>query len=109
MDNKHPLQSLEGTQAHQSLAMAPSTSVLPTQFPGPLVLHIPHSSRIIPGELRSQLLLDDGALRQELLLMTDWLTDDLFDAHGYVKVVFPVSRLIVDPERFTSDAEEIMS
>ncbi len=75
------------------------------------ILHVPHSSALIPDEERSSILLSDTDLDQELLQMTDWFTDELF-AHvdGNVAVIrFPVSRLVVDPERFEEDSREPMS
>jgi hypothetical protein len=75
----------------------------------PLVLHIPHASSVIPADLRETLLLDDDALRRELLIMTDWHTDRLFAFPGTEAVVHPVSRLICDPERFVDDAREPMA
>jgi len=42
--------------------------------------------------------------------MTDWYTDALFDPSIRVKrIVFPISRLVVDPERFPDDADEPMA
>ena len=42
--------------------------------------------------------------------MTDWFTDELFgELDGATDVVFPVSRLVVDPERFEHDEQEPMS
>ena len=78
-------------------------------MPSPLVLHIPHSSATIPGDLRSQILLNDEALSRELHRLTDWFTDDLFDVPGCEKVIFQTSRLTLDPERFTDDADEVMA
>ena len=48
-------------------------------------------------------------LASELAVMTDGHTDMLFTCRGTTRVVFPVSRLIVDPERFLDDHEEPMS
>lgn len=75
------------------------------------VLHIPHSSDTIPDDIRPQMVLPDAALTRELLLLTDWYTDELFalphaDA---VAVRHPVSRLVLDPERFLDDAQESMA
>jgi N-formylglutamate amidohydrolase len=75
----------------------------------PLVLHIPHSSTVIPAAERGHILLDDSALAQEILYMTDLHTEALYDAPGAARVAFPVSRLIVDPERFADDAQERMA
>jgi N-formylglutamate amidohydrolase len=43
--------------------------------------------------------------------MTDAYTDELFqsDLLGASTVHYPVSRIVVDPERFESDAEESMA
>ncbi|MDO8578184.1 MAG: N-formylglutamate amidohydrolase [Dehalococcoidales bacterium] len=77
---------------------------------GPVtVLHIPHSSREIPADIRRSLVLSDSELESELLRLTDSYTDVLYDCGQAAKVVFPVSRLVVDPERFLDDSEEPMS
>jgi hypothetical protein len=49
--------------------------------------------------------LSDEDLAAELLRMTDAHTDQLFrlDPRVTRAVVFPVSRLVVDPERFSDD------
>ncbi|MEI8367939.1 MAG: N-formylglutamate amidohydrolase [Planctomycetia bacterium] len=75
------------------------------------ILHVPHSSTEIPADLRSSFLLAEDQLRREVLRMTDWYTDELFalPAHEATTVRFPVSRLVVDPERFVDDAEEPMA
>ncbi|MDA0376726.1 MAG: N-formylglutamate amidohydrolase [bacterium] len=74
-----------------------------------MLLHIPHSSTKIPDNVCSTFLLSDDQLRKELLLMTDWFTDVLFDVEGVERLVYPVSRLVCDPERFSDDALESMS
>ena len=78
-----------------------------------LVLHIPHSRTVVPTDIRPQLCLDDAALAREILRMTDHHTEALFEPAGRmlkaVRVVFPVSRLVVDPERFEDDAVEPMA
>jgi len=76
-----------------------------------VILHIPHASTLIPADERAKLLLSDEDLRAELLRMTDWYVDELFEMGGEAAgtVVFPVSRLVVDPERFTDDAAEPMA
>jgi len=75
------------------------------------LLHVPHSSTEIPADLRSTFLLSDEQLRREILRMTDWFTDELFalPAQEATTIRFPVSRLVVDPERFVDDAEEPMA
>ncbi|MSR86656.1 hypothetical protein EXS70_00575 [Candidatus Peribacteria bacterium] len=74
-----------------------------------MLLHIPHSSIKIPDDMRSTLLLSDDELHKELLRMTDWFTDLIFDVDGTKRLVFPVSRLVCDPERFSDDALESMA
>jgi N-formylglutamate deformylase len=71
------------------------------------ILHIPHSSKAIPEEFRNQFIIDDNSLVTELLRMTDSFADELFGGLQEA-VIFPVSRLVVDPERFVDDAEEPM-
>lgn len=87
---------------------------LPLRFEvmdSPLVVHIPHSSTWIPDEDRQSFLLADAELEREQILMIDHQTDLLFTtpAKQHTTVVFPVSRLLVDPERFLDDAAEPMS
>lgn len=75
------------------------------------VVHIPHSSTVIPDEVRGSLMLSDLALKGELLRLTDRYTDELFDLDPAiaVPVVFGVSRFVADPERFADDALEPMA
>ena len=74
-----------------------------------MILHVPHGSRHIPPDLRRTILLDDADLERELLLMTDAWTGELYAREDAEAVVFPVSRLVVDPERFTDDSLEPMA
>jgi N-formylglutamate deformylase len=77
-----------------------------------VIFHIPHASTHIPGQCRAALLLSDAQLDAELLAMTDHFTDVLFSEfcgeHDQC-VVAPVSRLIVDMERFSDDEQESMA
>jgi len=74
-----------------------------------MILHIPHASTLIPDEQRSTLLLSDADLERELLCMTDRHTDLLFRHPDAIVVCFPLSRLVVDVERFPDDGEEPMA
>ena len=69
------------------------------------IIHVPHSSPVIPPAIRATLKLSDEELRHELLVMTDWYTDALFATPNGMAatITFPVSRLLVDPERFADD------
>src|SRR5713101_8274639 len=73
------------------------------------VIHVPHASTVIPLDLHEQFSLTDVELAHELRVMTDHLTDRLFGIPGAAAVRFPVSRLVLDPERFESDDQEIMA
>ena len=75
------------------------------------VFHIPHASTVIPEEYLGHFLLTSEKLNEEILKMTDHYTDQLFELDGDTQktLKFPVSRLLVDPERFVSDSEEVMS
>jgi len=74
-----------------------------------MILHIPHSSDIIPKNFRDQIVLSDDDLTAELFLMTDAFTDELFADPKAITVRFPMSRLVVDVERFSDDTKEPMS
>src|SRR5665648_935693 len=73
-------------------------------------MHVPHSSAEVPADVRPQFLLADDDLARELRFMTDWHTDELFALPPDVAVTirFPVSRLVVDPERFEDPEAERM-
>lgn len=76
-----------------------------------VLLHVPHDSSAVPASIREQILLDDAALEVELIKMTDHLTLELF-SRGVPNdrvVCAPVSRLVVDVERFEQDDLEPMS
>lgn len=77
----------------------------------PIILHIPHSSTEVPSDIRRSISLSDEALKDELLKMTDHFTDELFTGHAVPvsPVRFPVSRLVLDPERFVDDEQEHMA
>jgi len=71
-----------------------------------IILHIPHASRYIPRDVRADILLSDDELEAEL----DRL-DELFSvSHPSVAtLLYPVSRYVVDPERFDDDEQEPMA
>ncbi len=79
--------------------------------PPAIVIHVPHASLTVPADVAGDILLTPGELAQELLLLTDRYTDELFclPASLATTVAFPVSRLVTDPERFTDDAHEPMA
>lgn len=72
-----------------------------------LILHIPHSSDIIPDT--SGYIVTDAVLEKEMLLLTDWYTDDLFSFDEGISIVADFSRVFCDVERFSDDRVELMS
>jgi N-formylglutamate deformylase len=80
-------------------------------YPGWVIFHVPHDTKWIPGEVRNQFVLNDAELEAELCRMTDHHTLDLFTSSMPANqiVYAPVSRLVVDVERFEDDAEEPMA
>ncbi len=77
----------------------------------PIVGHIPHSSAHIPNSVRADFALDEEALDRELLQITDHHTDELFSELNTSgkSLVYGVSRLVCDPERFWEDEKEAAS
>jgi len=71
-----------------------------------IILHIPHSSTFIP--FYDGYTVDKDTINNEINLLTDWFTDELFDL-PYTKIITPFSRVFCDVERFHDDSEEIMS
>ena len=72
-----------------------------------LILHIPHSSSVIPFD--SGFIVDKEIIDAEILKLTDWFTDELFysDSDEMIKADF--NRVFCDCERFSDDKVEKMS
>ncbi|MEV6120684.1 N-formylglutamate amidohydrolase [Streptomyces sp. NPDC052077] len=81
----------------------------------PVILHVPHSSRRIPANVRPGIVLDDAALERELDHITDAHTDAVAEAAAALAGTTPwrfvnrTSRLVTDPERFPDEREEMAS
>jgi N-formylglutamate deformylase len=82
----------------------------PTSY---LILHVPHSSGQIPDDVRADIVLDDDTLDVELHAMTDRHSAELaqmiaerMDVLPWM-AVNPWSRLVIDPERFLDEREEM--
>lgn len=73
------------------------------------IRHIPHDSTVIPEAFRDQYVLSEAQLNEVLLRMTDHHTAALFSDGSSMDLVFPVSRLLVDVERFEDDEQEVMA
>ena len=72
-----------------------------------LLLHIPHSSTIIP--IKDGYCVTDEILNQEILKLTDWYTDDLFENETDLSIKASFSRIFCDTERFSDDSQEVMA
>ncbi|CAM5560585.1 N-formylglutamate amidohydrolase [Streptomyces aurantiogriseus] len=94
---------------------AVSYSVLPGGGASPVILHVPHSAREIPADVRAGIVLDDGALERELDHITDAHTAEIAAEAASRTAMTPwrfvnrLSRLVVDPERFPDEREEMLS
>ena len=91
----------------------PRFDVQPGDAGSPVVLHVPHGSRALTAHARARVLLDDAALTAELDHMTDAHTGLIASRAAAAAAVRPwvftnrLSRLVVDPERFPDDREEM--
>ncbi len=79
------------------------------------ILHVPHSARHIPADIRRHILLNDEELEIELNEITDSHTEDLaIDAAEQSRIrpwifINRSSRLVIDPERFPDQREAMNS
>ncbi|MGB8020342.1 MAG: N-formylglutamate amidohydrolase [Candidatus Nanopelagicales bacterium] len=89
--------------------------ILPGAPDCPVILHVPHSATLIPLDARDSILLTDAELVVELRHMTDAHTDVLARAAAREaggrpwQFVNRCSRLVVDPERFPDEREEMVA
>ncbi|MGK5682502.1 N-formylglutamate amidohydrolase [Actinoplanes sp. URMC 104] len=83
--------------------------IAPGDPASPVILHVPHASRELTPGARAGILLDDAALTAELDNLTDAHTDLIAARAAGRAWVFTntLSRLVVDPERFPDDREEM--
>ncbi|GHE08640.1 N-formylglutamate amidohydrolase [Streptomyces alanosinicus] len=92
---------------------SPSYELLPGAPASPVLLHVPHSARRIPQDVRRAIVLDDAALERELDHITDAHTAELARRAAALAALTPwrfvnrLSRLVVDPERFPDEREEM--
>ncbi|QNP74144.1 N-formylglutamate amidohydrolase [Streptomyces roseirectus] len=94
-------------------AVPPSFVCLPGAKDSPVILHVPHSAREIPAQVRTGIVLGDAELERESDHIVDaWTAEIARDAAGGSRVrpwrfVNLLSRLVVDPERFLDEREEM--
>ena len=72
-----------------------------------LILHIPHSATNIP--LKDGYIINDKAIINEIIKLTDWYTDDLFSTLSSINIIAEFSRIFCDVERFADDSQEVMA
>lgn len=80
-----------------------------------VIIHVPHGGMIIPDDVRGGIVLNDAELADESVIMADIATDqlarDVYARSGIKPWVFinNLSRLVIDPERFPDEREEMNS
>ncbi|MFE5600671.1 N-formylglutamate amidohydrolase [Streptomyces coelicoflavus] len=95
------------THAPASFALVPGAAA------SPVILHVPHSSRTVPADVRPGIVLSDTELERELDHMTDSHTAEIAGRAAELAGLTPwrfvnrASRLVVDPERFPDEREEM--
>ncbi|MEU9626822.1 N-formylglutamate amidohydrolase [Streptomyces luteogriseus] len=93
----------------------PPFELLPGAGQSPVILHVPHAAREIPRAVRAGIVLGDAELARELDHITDAHTDRIADVAAGRAGVTPwrfvnrLSRLVVDPERFPDEREEMLA
>jgi len=91
----------------------PSFEILPGDPNSTVIIHVPHGGLIIPESVRADIVLTNAELAEESITMSDIATDQLArDAYvnaGIKPWVFinNYSRLVIDPERFPDEREEM--
>ena len=87
--------------------------IIPGDADSPVILHVPHGSRTLTPHARSRIVLDDAALSAELDQLTDAHTGLIASRAAAAAGLPPwtfgnhLSRLVIDPERFSDDREEM--
>jgi N-formylglutamate deformylase len=87
--------------------------VRPGDARSPVILHVPHASRELTPAARASIVLSDDELADELDHLTDAHTDVIAARAAEASAVRPwvfangLSRLVVDPERFPDEREEM--
>lgn len=89
--------------------------ITPGDAASPVLLHVPHAGTQIPAWTRPSLTVSDAELAAEIGALTDHATDTLALAaaeRAAVRpwvIVNPVSRFVVDVERFPDSREEMLA
>lgn len=92
-----------------------SFRLLPGAAGSAVILHVPHASTRIPAHVRRHIRLTDAQLATELAHLTDAHTDAIAARAAAAASLTPfrfvnlLSRLVVDPERFPDEREEMLA
>lgn len=87
--------------------------IIPGDPSSSVVLHVPHASTWIPDEVRAGIVLNDKELAADVQAITDADTDLIAEGAAGQAAVRPwcfvnrASRLVIDPERFPDEREEL--
>ncbi len=87
--------------------------IIPGDLASPVVMHVPHAATWIEPSVRADILLSDAELAAELAAITDAITDVVAERAAAAASMRPwilvnrTSRLVVDPERFPDEREEL--
>ena len=87
--------------------------IIPGHPSSTVVLHVPHSSTHIPDDVRRGIVLTDEELTVELAAIIDADTDKIATGAAELASIRPwifvnrASRLVIDPERFPDEREEL--
>src|SRR5947207_2299145 len=84
------------------IVVSPSGS----RAPRPIVVEVPHAGIQVPPEVRSELLLDESAIRRDADLYMDRLYRDA-PALGAVLVYTEISRFVIDLNRAEGDVDSL--
>lgn len=90
-----------------------SFEIIPGDPGSTVILHVPHSSTVIPEDVRRGIVLSDDALNAELAAISDADTDVIALGAAELASLRPwifvnrASRLVIDPERFPDEREEL--
>ncbi len=90
-----------------------SFEILPGDQASNIIIHVPHGGTIIPEDVRRDIVLADDDLTREIKLMADSATDEIArDVYRRAQIkpwifINNFSRLVIDPERFPDEREEM--
>ena len=95
----------------RSLVREACVRVIPGSTRSSVLLHVPHSSAVIPDWVRERILLSDVQLEAEIHRMRDSYTDAIAATAAEQAQIRPhlflneLARQVIDPERFPDDRE----